>query len=97
MLVDRRTLNIQAGGMEEALKILSSERSRMGWKRAIRIYSPSVASFDQIIVEFVFENLAEMEEFWNTWGATPGADEFWGKWNEASATGGRREIWELVD
>ena len=97
MLVDRRILSIQTGRMDDALQVLSSERARMAWKGAIRIYSPSVASFDQIIVEFEFENWAECEEFWNTWGATPEADRFWANWGEVNAAGGQREIWELVD
>lgn len=97
MLVDRRILHIQTGRMEDALEVLSSERARMNWKRAIRIYAPSVASFDQIIVEFEFENWDECDEFWNSWGATPEADKFWAKWRKVNAAGGRREVWEIVD
>lgn len=97
MLVDRRILSIKPGRMEDALEVLTTERTRIDSTRAIRIYAPSVAAFDQIIVEFEFENWAECEEFWNTWGATPEADAFWEKWRDVNSGGGRREIWELAE
>lgn len=97
MLVDRRILPVKTGRMEDALEVLRAERAKLDTGGAVRIYAPSVAAFDEIVVEFEFEDWAACEAFWTDWGAAPDVDTFWEKWRDVNRAGGRREIWELAD
>ena len=95
MLVNRRTLNVARDKMDDALAMLAEERTRLNWERPARIYRPNVAAFDQVVVEFEFNDWAEMEEFWRRW-ETDGAEAFFTKWADVGMPGGRRELWETV-
>lgn len=95
MLVERRILNVARDRMEDALAMLAEERARLGSDRTVRIYRPNVAAFDQIVVEFEFNDWAEMEAFWGRW-QTEGAEAFFTAWAEVARPGGQRELWETV-
>ena len=95
MLVERRILNVARDKMEDALAMLAEERARLGSERAVRIYRPIVAAFDQIVVEFEFNDWAEMEAFWGRW-QTEGAEAFFTAWADVARPGGQRELWETV-
>ena len=95
MLVERRILNVAQNKMDDALAMLAEERARLGSDRAMRIYRPNVAAFDQIVVEFEFNDWAEMEAFWDRW-QTEGAEAFFTAWAEVARPGGQRELWETV-
>ena len=96
MLVDRRILNVAGDMMDDALALLAEERVRLDWDRPVRIYKPNVAAFDQVVVEFEFDDWAEMEAFWSRW-QTAGAEAFFAKWADVALPGGRRELWETVE
>jgi hypothetical protein len=99
MIVNRRTFNVRAGHMEEAVALMleeiAAEWERSGHSRPVRLYTSRMGTFDQMAVEFEYENLAEYEQFWTQWGARPTTGPFMQKWLELSNGGGSNEIWAL--
>ena len=97
MIVDRRTFQVKQGCMEEVVKLTKAGiEGNEVYTQAYRIYTPEVAQFDLVVIEWEYEDFQEMEAAWAAWAAKPETADFWEKWVELTAPGGRREIWELA-
>ena len=96
MIVNRRTFNVRPGRMEEAVELAAKELERGGNFGAVRIYTISIGRFDQMAIEWEFQNLAEYEKGWAEWIARPTSADFLDKLNELIKSGGTNEIWNLA-
>ena len=96
MIVHRMTLYIKPGRGNEASELALRENKRRGWHRAVRFYASKIGRFETLAMESEFESLAEYEQFWNAYWATPEAAAFAKKWHELEETGSTDELWELV-
>ena len=100
MIVNHRTLNVKPGRTQEAVELITAEiaadRER-GYSGAVRIYTPSIGRFDQLAVEWEYEDLAEYEKGWAEWRAQPTTAEFMKKWLQLTKGGGINEIWDLAE
>ena len=95
MIVQRLTVNVKKGCMDDVLALLKADRKRTGID--YRIYAINIGTYDQISLEIESENLADYEKGWAEWGSTPEAAAFMEKWLELTKTGGTNEIWTLVE
>ena len=95
MLVNRRVFNVRRGRMDEVLALLKADRERTGVD--YRIYAADIGTLDQVAIEVNFENMQDYEKGWADWGSTPEAAAFMEKWLELTKTGGKNEIWTLVE
>ena len=98
MIVNRRTYNIKFGAMEEALELVKPEfaavRTR-GYTHPYRIYVSNIGQFSQIALEWEFQTLAELDEFWTSW--RPENPDFPEKWYGLQRAEIEIEVWDLVD
>jgi hypothetical protein len=98
MIVNRRTYNIKFGAMEGALELLKLEgtaaRTR-GYTDPYRVYVSNIGQFSQIALEWEFETLAALEEFWTSW--RPANPEFLEKWFGLQRGEIEIEVWDRVE
>lgn len=101
MIVNRQSIHVRPGRMQDAVKLaakeIAAERERSGYTGRARICTSSIGQFDQMAIEWEYENLAEYEMFWADWSARPTTPEFMKKWLELTKGGGTNEIWDLVE
>ena len=97
MIVNRRTFQVKGGCWEEAVALMVAETKRVRLPHARRIYSSNIGPFDRLVFEAEFENLADYEEFWAEWSASPEGDAFVEKWETLVKSGGMNEIWTLEE
>lgn len=96
MIVHRMTFYIKPGHMEEACALVLAEIKRVNWHRPIRLYTSKMGRFNTLATENDFANLAEYEQYWNDWFATPTARAFLEKWDPLLEPGGTQELWDLA-
>jgi hypothetical protein len=101
MIVTRLTFNVKQGRMQEAAehvaKEIAAERERSGYAGRTRVYTSSIGQFNQLVIEWEYENLAEHENFWAEWRARPTTPAFFEKWAEMTVGTGKNEIWDLQE
>ena len=95
MIVQRMNINVKNGRMPELLEFLKEDRKRGGYN--YRLYQSNLGTFDQISIEFEFDDLAAHEKFWANWNALSGTPDFFKKWNNLTKSGGTNELWWLVE
>lgn len=95
MLINRRTFVVKRGCMHDVVALLKAERKQ--GHTTYRIYTPHIAPFDVIIIDFEFENLAAYEKKWHEWFTSPESAEFMERWYELTENGGTNEIWNLIE
>ena len=94
MIVQRMTVRVKKGHMQDALNLLKEYRKQEGYE--YRLYESDLGTFDQISLEFEFDNFAARENFWAEWRNAPTTPAFFEKWLEFIKTGGTNEIWTLL-
>jgi hypothetical protein len=101
MIVTRHTFNVKNGRMQEAAELvakeIAAERERSGYSGHTRVYTSNIGQFNQLAVEWEYENLAEHENFWAQWSARPTTPAFFEKWAEVAEGTGTGEIWNLEE
>jgi hypothetical protein len=87
--------------MEETVALVwdavAAERERDGWSGPVRVYTPSIGTFDQLAVEWEYEDLAQYEKGWAEWSARSTTAAFMEKWVGLTKGGGTNEIWDLAE
>ena len=96
MIVHRMTFYIKPGHIEEARALALAEIKRVNWHRPIRLYTSRMGRFNTLATENDFANLAEYEQYWNDWFATPAARTCLEKWDTLVEPGGAEELWDLA-
>ena len=97
MIVQRDTVYVKVGCMDQAIELIKAEMSKREGPPKWRILTPQFGvRTDMIVVEWEFESLAKLEEFWAVWLAKPETAEFWKRYNQLVETGGHNETWNLV-
>ena len=96
MIVQRITVQIKHGKLNEALEMAKEGRSQ--WPISGRLYSSIYGKFNTVVFENEAENSAELDKYWEQVNAS----EEWGpllvKWNELTVNGlSTNELWRLQD
>lgn len=93
MIVQRFIWKAKVGCTEKMVELLKAEIAK-GTKKW-RIYTSDIGQFDLVSGEVEFENLPELEKFWNDWYAQPTTADFLEKWSPLEEHGGGNEVWNL--
>ena len=96
MIVNRRTFNIVPGKVEEVIEYLKVAGKEVDWLGNVRLYKMHTGTFDQIVLEYEFDSLAQYETFWTNWFASEAAAGFFQFWRQVSLPGGTNELFEMV-
>ena len=96
MIVQRNTVRLQLGKLQEANALVKAELERVRFPNAARVYAPKFGVADMHIGEYEFANLAELEQFWTNWNAQPEAQAFLQKYSELIQPGMVSEVFDLV-
>jgi hypothetical protein len=101
MIVNRRTFYVKQGRMQELIELIKAEgqaeKERGGYLGSLRIYTPNIAPFGVVVVDWQYESLAEHEKGWAEWAARPTTAAFMQKWMELTEPTGLNEIWDLEE
>ena len=97
MITNRRTFIVKRGRLQEAAALIKAEAERVDIANPQRVYVPEIAPFDVLVYEADYESLAEYEQVWAEWLASPEAAAFLEQWDAITETGGTNEIWTLVE
>jgi len=95
MIVNRRTFVIKRGCWQEAVAMVKAEQERLDPGAAFRLYTPNIAPFDILAMEWEYGSLEEYEKAWGDYSVSPEAAEFMERWYELTETGGTSEVWDL--
>ena len=80
MIVNRRTFKVKKGRMQEAATLLRTGGDYMDNIPPYRIYTSSIGTFNLLVLEQEFENLAAYEKFWNAHNTAPETPALMGLW-----------------
>jgi hypothetical protein len=95
MIVQRFYWKVKVGCQDKFVELLKSERDKSSEGHVARFYTPNIGKYDIVAGEFEFENLAELEKFWDTWYAKPETEEYLKKSDELRESSGGTEVWYL--
>lgn len=104
MLAFRTTWYVKQGKMARALEILMAEGQRLGEMRKAKginkpveghLLSP-LFSPDALVMEMLFESVADHDAYWATYDPSDEAGQaFWKEWNELIDHRGGQEVWQV--
>ena len=96
MIVNRLTITVKQGRMQEFVELLK-ERRKQGEYNNVRLYQSHLGTRDQIAYEIEFEDYAAYDKFFTEWYALPDTPAFLEKWNVMTKAGGTNELWWLIE
>ena len=95
MIVNRLTVSVKQGRMQELVELLKERRKQEGYN--VRLYQSHLGTRDQIAYEIEFEDYAAYDKFFAEWYALPDTPAFLEKWNDMTQAGGTNELWWLIE
>ncbi len=95
MIVERFTIPIKPGNLEDALNLLKEGKKNIWPFFSCRIYSPYFSQSDTLVVDNDFEDMAEHEKLWEQLSAKEEWTAFIEKWDELRAGQSTHHIWGL--
>ena len=95
MIVERFTIPIKPGNIEEALNLLKDGRKNIWPFFSCRIYSPWFSEQDTLIADNDFEDMAEHDKLWEQVGAKEEWSVYLGKLNELIDGPYTHTLWTL--
>lgn len=93
MIVERFTIPIKPGKMDEALSMLKDENIFAPFTR--RIFSPFISPRDVVVIDLDFEDMAEHDQIWGEVFANKEWDAWLAKWDEIRAGQSSNHLWTL--
>lgn len=101
MIVEKHTLVVEQGGMDEVVAEVKSLLEAGGFPHAFRIYVPHTGPQGVIVMKTEYESLAEFEEYWKGFFASPEADAWYREHQplhyKHGPLRGKTEFWELAE
>ena len=95
MIVERFTIPIKPGKMDEALSMLKDDQIFGFFVKRRRILSPYISPRDVLVVDLDFEDMAEHDRVWAEISAKEAWNEWQAKWDEIRAGQSSNHIWTL--
>jgi hypothetical protein len=96
MIVERWAFQIKPGRVDEAVALLVAGREESPLKEHIRISTIMLGGkSDRVDWRCMFENLAQREQFWSEWVASPRNKLFLEKWLPLIDPGSEHDLWDL--
>lgn len=97
MIIDRRIFSVKFGKMDEVVQVLATGGDIVPDRPRARILTAAIGTFDRVVLELEFENLAHYEAWWSAWSAAPGQGEVMERFWACVEPGGTHEIWEVAE
>ena len=97
MLVQRLTFQLKPGDQEKAVEMLKEAQTMLKPPHGVGIYTPNIGPFNTLIYDILFENFAELDEFWAKWWALPETPAFMERWNALNDVSGYSEVWNVIE
>ena len=97
MIVNRFTRIVKNGCMQQAIELVQAEIERVGTPDATRVCTAYAGPSSVLIIDFDFDSIAEMDQYWSAWRADPESTVFGDAFNKLTEAGGGSEIWRLHD
>jgi hypothetical protein len=91
MFIDRGTMPIKPGCVEETIRLWKAEIERA--PLPLRLYTAFYGPLDVLVGDTAAESQGATEKMWDEWGARPENPKFFEQWNRLIAGGGRAELW----
>jgi hypothetical protein len=95
MIVERFTIPIKPGNLDEALNLLKDGKENIWPFFSCRIYSPYFSEQDTLVVDNDFEDMVEHDKLWEQLFAKEEWNAFIEKWDKLRAGRGTHHIWGL--
>jgi hypothetical protein len=95
MIVERFTIPIKPGRMDEALSMLKEEKKNLFASFTIRICSPNISPRDVVVIDLDFADMPEHDKLWGEIFAKKEWGEWQEKWDKIRAGQSANHIWFL--
>ena len=95
MIVERFTIPIKPGKMDEALSMVKDDQIFASFAKRRRILSPLISPRDVVVVDLDFEDMAEHDQLWAEIFAKEAWTAWQAKWDEIRAGQSSNHIWTL--
>ena len=98
MIIDRFVFQIKKGCYDAAVAVVKEEIAiaEKSSGSTHRLFTPFFGTFDQLVMESEFEDMARREAFWAKW-ATERVAVFGPKFDPLNTGVGSTEVWNVVD
>lgn len=97
MIVNRRTFVVKNGQMDRAVEMLREAGQKFPYSRPRRLFVPSFAAFDALVLDVEHADMAEYDEYWNAVLALPWFEDWMAEWHQITETGGANELWTVEE
>ena len=78
------------------LSEVAADRKRINCDCVFRAYMAEFGQpWDEVVLEWEYENLADYEQRWADWGAQPTTPQYMKKWNELTEPGFVTTMWNM--
>jgi hypothetical protein len=78
------------------LSEVAADRDRSNHDYVFRAYTPELGQpWDEVVLEWEYENLTDYEQMWAKWWAQPTTPEYMKKWSELAEPGFVTTMWNL--
>ena len=96
MIAQRFTYRIKPGAADRVIEMIHGEETRSERQGTMRVYQCTFGPGDTIAMELDFEDMAELQAFWQSWFARPTTPAFFEEWNQIVKHTVSNEVWDLV-
>jgi hypothetical protein len=91
LYLERRTVAIKPGCMDDAIRLCKAEIERTG--NPSRLYTAVYGPFDVLLFDTTAESQAAIEKMWADWLARAETPQVLEQWHRLIAGGGMNELW----
>jgi hypothetical protein len=95
MIVERFTIPIKPGKMDEALSMIKDDQIFASFAKRRRILSPYLSPRDVVVVDLDFEDVDEHDKLWGEIFAKEAWTAWQAKWDEIRAGQSTNHVWIL--
>ena len=97
MIVQRITFHVKPGSKPKAIEMIKEAKTRVEVPHGVLTYTNYIAGEGHVLIrEFKFENIMELEEWWEKFNSHPDVPAFEERWNEL-VSGVKVELLTLLE
>lgn len=97
MVVERWVIPVKPGHSNEVVEMLPGETAKFDDPSRMRIFVSEFGGMSTVAYELEHKSLAELEQTWAGWGASPDTPKFMERWKTLVSSHGKRSLWTLME